>query len=116
MSYYTINNNELYHHGIKGMKWGVRRFQNADGSRTAAGKKRIKSKEKTSNKSTGKSIKKTAIKWGIILGASLATAKAIDAASNYHTDRVWNALHDYGNIKIKDALVDGKRVKAVIDL
>lgn len=32
--------NELTHHGILGMKWGVRRFQNKDGSLTAAGKKR----------------------------------------------------------------------------
>ena len=31
---------ELYHHGIKGQKWGVRRFQNEDGSLTPAGKKR----------------------------------------------------------------------------
>lgn len=31
---------ELYHHGIKGQKWGVRRFQNSDGSLTAEGKKR----------------------------------------------------------------------------
>ena len=30
----------LAHHGIKGMKWGVRRFQNEDGSLTSAGKKR----------------------------------------------------------------------------
>ena len=29
---------ELYHHGIKGQKWGVRRYQNEDGSLTAAGK------------------------------------------------------------------------------
>ena len=40
MGYYAINNNELYHHGIKGQKWGVRRFQNPDGSYTAAGKRR----------------------------------------------------------------------------
>lgn len=33
-------NDELYHHGVKGMKWGVRRYQNADGSLTSAGKKR----------------------------------------------------------------------------
>lgn len=31
---------ELYHHGIKGQKWGVRRFRNKDGSLTPAGKKR----------------------------------------------------------------------------
>ena len=30
----------LIHHGVKGMKWGVRRYQNLDGSLTAAGKKR----------------------------------------------------------------------------
>lgn len=32
--------NELYHYGIQGMRWGVRRFQNSDGTFTAAGKKR----------------------------------------------------------------------------
>ena len=31
---------ELYHYGVKGMKWGVRRYQNKDGSFTAAGKHR----------------------------------------------------------------------------
>jgi len=35
-----MDNNELYHHGIKGMKWGVRRYQNYDGSLTPAGQKR----------------------------------------------------------------------------
>lgn len=33
---------ELYHHGIKGQKWGVRRFQDKNGRRTAAGKERVK--------------------------------------------------------------------------
>ena len=46
MPYYVYNgtfyeSNELYHHGIKGMKWGVRRYQNVDGSLTAAGRKRM---------------------------------------------------------------------------
>ena len=30
----------LAHHGIKGMKWGIRRYQNEDGTLTAAGKRR----------------------------------------------------------------------------
>lgn len=34
-------NNELYHHGIKGMRWGIRRYQNKDGSLTQEGKSRI---------------------------------------------------------------------------
>ena len=32
--------NEIYHHGIKGMRWGVRRYKNKNGSLTPAGKKR----------------------------------------------------------------------------
>lgn len=32
--------NELYHHGIKGQKWGIRRYQNLDGTLTEEGKRR----------------------------------------------------------------------------
>ena len=37
-----IMSNDLQHWGIKGMKWGVRRYQNADGSLTPAGVKRYR--------------------------------------------------------------------------
>ena len=37
---YMIVNGELYHHGIKGQKWGVRRYQNEDGTLTEEGIKR----------------------------------------------------------------------------
>lgn len=45
MSNYIITDGELYHWGIKGMKWGVRRYQNKDGSLTEAGKKRQERRE-----------------------------------------------------------------------
>lgn len=36
---------ELYHYGVKGMKWGVRRYQNEDGTLTAKGRKKYKNVE-----------------------------------------------------------------------
>ena len=47
-----ININELYHHGIKGQKWGVRRFQNKDGSLTSAGKQRYYDDDEVIKKGT----------------------------------------------------------------
>lgn len=44
------HNNELYHHGIKGMHWGVRRYQNEDGTLTEAGKKRYETAERVTTK------------------------------------------------------------------
>lgn len=60
---YQVHGNELYHHGILGQKWGVRRFQNPDGSLTPAGRERYgygngngnKSGSQTSNKASSSS-------------------------------------------------------------
>lgn len=42
------NNTEIYHHGVKGQRWGVRRYQNQDGSLTPKGREKLdKLKEKS---------------------------------------------------------------------
>ena len=61
----TEPSNELYHHGVKGQKWGVRRYQNSDGSLTGSGKKRYSENEKPSR-------------------AMRDAAKLRDKASNYY--------------------------------
>ena len=48
--------NELYHHGVKGQKWGVRRYQNSDGSLTDNGKKRVAKLNAKINKADKKAI------------------------------------------------------------
>lgn len=54
-NFFSNKNKRLSHHGIKGQKWGVRRFQNKDGSRTEAGKKQDRYNKTVRNaKSSGK--------------------------------------------------------------
>lgn len=52
--------NELYHYGVEGMRWGVRRYQNPDGSLTAAGRRRYAIDEARSNLRSAKRESKDA--------------------------------------------------------
>lgn len=45
---------ELYHHGTKGQKWGIRRYQNPDGSLTEEGRKRYSTYSERANKLQGR--------------------------------------------------------------
>lgn len=69
MSYYTIKNtDELYHHGIKGQRWGFRRYQNEDGTYTDAGKQRYLTDKTSKIKDEAKRAKvekKLSRKWDI---------------------------------------------------
>lgn len=63
MEYILTSNGELYHAGVKGMKWGVRRYQNKDGSLTPAGKKRYDKQESWSaDARTASTIKAKSVK------------------------------------------------------
>ena len=50
------NSTTLCHHGVKGQKWGVRRYQNKDGSLTPAGKRRAQRDANELKKAVGKTF------------------------------------------------------------
>lgn len=67
-------NTELYHHGIKGQKWGIRRYQNSNGRLTNAGKKRYSDNNDNNSKKSSKPKMSTAKK--IAIGAAVVAASA----------------------------------------
>ncbi len=80
--WYVIKEDELYHHGILGQKWGVRRFQNKDGSLTSAGKKRYGSEGSDSREKKPINGKKIAV----AVGATVAGGAAVGLYAKYHNE------------------------------
>jgi hypothetical protein len=77
----------LYHHGILGQKWGIRRYQNEDGTLTAEGKKR---QEYKTQKEAAKQVTKDRLKKVLTVSTmsdeelTKATAR-LQAEANYAT-------------------------------
>ena len=120
--YYAIEeeNEDLQHHGILGQKWGIRRFQNKDGTLTPAGRKRVRENaDDDQNDSQGQrsrfNIDKKKLVKGLVIGAAAVGASAL--AYKFATSDTFRAaaktkLKDLGNgvekraIKIGDAMID----------
>ncbi len=85
-----MNNNELMHHGILGMKWGVRRYQNKDGSLTPAGKKRAKS-ETPPHEDYSKTHSKKSVK-------NMSDAELRSRINRYQMEQQYNRISE-NNVK-----------------
>ena len=71
----------LYHHGVKGQKWGIRRYQNPDGTWTDAGKKRYGDSDGDSNRVSNKtpSDTKRKVAVGVATGAAIVAGTVLTA-------------------------------------
>lgn len=87
-----MNEAVIYHHGIKGQKWGVRRYQNKDGTLTAAGKKR-EQKMNDKLKSANKELKKLRAENKSLKRSTSANSRAVNEMSDDELRQKINRLN-----------------------
>ena len=96
MEYVIIKSDELYHHGIKGQKWGVRRFQNEDGTLTPAGRNRYYDSQGNLTKAGAKHGSKLTVSLNK-LSKRQAKAEADEIKYTYKAQKAKNANKAYKN-------------------
>lgn len=102
--------NELYHYGVKGMKWGVRRYMNADGSLTSAGRKKYGDNEYGKTKLAVKSAKKEYNK-SFNKAYNYSTTPRFTKKGKAERDRRWEDTYDKLD-KLDKAKADYKQAKS----
>ena len=91
---YLVREKELYHHGIKGMKWGKRRFQNTDGSLTAAGRQRYLGDSVDEKKSAYKDAKKAYSKSFDVARRKNYQSFSLSKTKRQASDERWKDAYD----------------------
>ena len=82
-AYVEYDYNSIYHHGIKGQKWGLRRYQNPDGSLTPEGKKRYLNPDGSLNERGRKELGQRYLKDRRYAGRIAVGVLGAGAAANY---------------------------------
>lgn len=109
---------ELYHHGIKGQRWGVRRFQNTDGSLTKAGRQQYgigDGRKKSTGKSKGVHRRGEGLGTGPVGRQDKYVGRMNRFSDNYSSfakKQKYKNLKDYDSFKFKvDPSIKGSSVR-----
>lgn len=114
MKHLDIYSDELVHYGIKGMKWGVRRFQDKSGRLTKAGKERYSDEDESSDKKRGLTEKqKKYIKIGAIAAGTALAAYGGYKVYQAYTGKGYEIDSETGLRRLKKAYTDEEIVNRI---